>query len=635
MKTNRYSLFNRIRKAGLLEVMSKLIQLGIEYLFFLCHKTSPCQTGSRYRDPLGKIKCTSLPASFNTDQEIFLLDRFIPADYPKIWKHDPVTGYQFPDIWGKSYLLGKMYKHAKIKYTRTVNRFNHAISFAYFSPDELGDQLLSWIDENKYLYGINWSDSLDIGVRLIHWSIALRYMTDSVSKESMEIISKSVSNQASFIKRNLSEGSSANNHLIGELFGLFVSYASFPELKNSHTLLSYAQRRIEEEFSKQFFNDGMNREQTISYLRWLLEYGCIVAIIGEQNNKPFSDHFLSTLNKGALFLSENINYNGEINLFGDCGMESSTDLLAISFQTINIFQSTINLIAHFTKDKQLIGRATPMTSREAALLSPLLEDNFSCNNQKPRISSIYRESGYAFLRCGNGIKNDFSIAFKAGNMGFPGTCAHAHADQLSFTLSCMGKQILVDPGSYTYYTWGLEARRFFRGTQAHNTVFIDGLDQAEYGGPMLWMTQAEGRIISFKNNECMCRVRGEHTGYKRLYDPVSHVREIKLDKIKKYIKLTDSLISKKPHSFELNFLFHPNCHVTAEKNGFRIIREDVSLFIQLEGKMNVQLRKGDETSYRGWYSPAFGEKKSCFYLSGQTTQSSLSHTTMIKFYNQR
>lgn len=624
-----------MRKAGLQEVLSKLIRLGLEYLFFLSHKMSPCQTGSQYRDPLGKIKLTSLPASFNTDKKIFLLDRFIPADYPKIWKQDPVTGYRFPDIWGKSYLLGKMYKDAKIKYTRTVNRFNHAISFAYFSPDELGDQLLSWIEENKYLYGINWSDSLDIAVRLIHWCIALRYMEDNCSKELMETISKSVSNQTSFIKRNLSEGSSANNHLIGELFGLFVSYASFPDLKNSKSLLHYAQKRIEEEFSIQFFSDGMNREQTISYLRWLLEYGCIVAIIGKQNNTPFSDQFLSTLSKGALFLSENINYNGEINLFGDCGMESSTDLLGISFQTVNIFQSTINLIAHFTKDKHLNSRATPLTSREAVILSPLVEKKVSCNNQKPRISSIYRESGYAFLRCGNGLKNDLSIAFKAGNMGFPDTCAHAHADQLSFTLSCKEKQILVDPGSYTYYTWGLEARRYFRSTQAHNTIVIDGLDQAEYGGPMLWMTKAEGKILSFEDNGCMCSVRGEHYGYKRLSDPVRHDRTIKIDKIKKHIEITDFLVSRKTHSFELNFLFHPNCQVTAENNGFRIVRGSVSLFIQFERKIDVQLLKGDKTSYRGWYSSAFGEKKSCFYLSGKTTQSNFSHTTTITLYNQK
>ena len=70
----------------------------------------------------------------------------------------------------------------------------------------------------------------------------------------------------------------------------------------------------------------------------------------------------------------------------------------------------------------------------------------------------------------------------AGSFGLDPLYAHAHADALSFNLSYGGRQFLVDPGTYCY-DWS-EWRRYFRSTAAHNTVRIDGLDQAVQDGPM-------------------------------------------------------------------------------------------------------------------------------------------------------
>ena len=39
---------------------------------------------------------------------------------------------------------------------------------------------------------------------------------------------------------------------------------------------------------------------------------------------------------------------------------------------------------------------------------------------------------------------------------------------------------MVDPGRYTYSESGPNWRRWFKGTAAHNTVTVDGLDQTPY-----------------------------------------------------------------------------------------------------------------------------------------------------------
>ena len=65
----------------------------------------------------------------------------------------------------------------------------------------------------------------------------------------------------------------------------------------------------------------------------------------------------------------------------------------------------------------------------------------------------------------------------------PAVRGHSHADTLSLVLRQGQEQILIDPGTYTYVADPLWRDRF-RGTAAHNTVRIDGLDQGIPSGTL-------------------------------------------------------------------------------------------------------------------------------------------------------
>jgi hypothetical protein len=79
---------------------------------------------------------------------------------------------------------------------------------------------------------------------------------------------------------------------------------------------------------------------------------------------------------------------------------------------------------------------------------------------------------------------DIHIVVKAGPFG-EGSGGHSHSDVLSLTVRQAGRDLLIDPGTFTYVADPVERDRF-RGSAAHNTVRIDGRDQATPAGPFRW-----------------------------------------------------------------------------------------------------------------------------------------------------
>ena len=72
--------------------------------------------------------------------------------------------------------------------------------------------------------------------------------------------------------------------------------------------------------------------------------------------------------------------------------------------------------------------------------------------------------------------------------------AHGHADALSLLLQRRTAPCADRSGTYTYST-DEQWRRYFRGTRAHNTVTIDGLDQAVQDGPMAWSLPFDTHLV--------------------------------------------------------------------------------------------------------------------------------------------
>ena len=83
-----------------------------------------------------------------------------------------------------------------------------------------------------------------------------------------------------------------------------------------------------------------------------------------------------------------------------------------------------------------------------------------------------KDGGLVVLRSGRR-----RLTMDVGPLGYLSIAAHGHADALAVTLSSEGHDLIVDPGTASYYgnpAW----RSAHRSTRAHPTVCVDGLDQS-------------------------------------------------------------------------------------------------------------------------------------------------------------
>jgi len=140
-------------------------------------------------------------------------------------------------------------------------------------------------------------------------------------------------------------------------------------------------------------------------------------------------------------------------------------------------------------------------------------------------SQLFPDTGIAII-----CRGDIHIVVDAGPFG-PWGSGHSHSDTLSLTVRVGGREILIDPGTYTYTDprW----RNLFRGSAAHNTIRIAGADQAVPVNAFRWKDQPHVRILNWETAasedriEAECQYRGfTHRRSIRFQEPdVLYIRD--------------------------------------------------------------------------------------------------------------
>jgi uncharacterized heparinase superfamily protein len=365
--------------------------------------------------------------------------------------------------------------------------------------------------------GLNWKSPLEAGIRLISWAYTflLLQAAPQAARRFHHVLGQTIYQHQYFIRTLYAKHSSANNHLIGEMAGLYVAAVCWPWYRESHTWRALVRRELCEEITRQVEADGVGKERATEYQVW-----------------------------------------GQ----------------------------------------------TPAEVPLAPIPTP--GDGLHA----------FPQGGYYVLAANRGSDDEMVVVFDAGPLGFDPLYAHGHADALSFWLSYGGREFLIDPGTFCYYTheaW----RAYFRSTAAHNTLRIDGTDQSVPGGRFLWCHTAHCRAEHVEDTQDYVAVDGYHDGYQRLADPVIHRRGLRLQKKSGTLVITDRLECQGSHDVEVFFHFSEQCQVwQVGGNSFEALNGTKRLCLHLDAQLHPTLYRGAEQPISGWVSRTFGVKKPAFTL---------------------
>jgi hypothetical protein len=203
------------------------------------------------------------------------------------------------------------------------------------------------------------------------------------------------------------------------------------------------------------------------------------------------------------------------------------------------------------------------------------------------------------------------MVIDAGPQG-TGRCGHGHADALSIKLSFCDRPWLVDAGTFCYIGPGDE-RNTFRGTRAHNTLSVDGLDQAVSEGPFAWSSLPNTKVDSWIAAPTFTLLEASHSGYERLPQPVRH-RRVVFHIHDGFWLVRDVAEGSGSHLLETSWHFAPDLDVSPQGKAFvaapareRSADPDGVTHLTLLPVANSQWKSEVLSEY---VSPAYGAKVS-------------------------
>ncbi|WP_347258611.1 alginate lyase family protein [Methylocaldum sp.] len=494
--------------------------------------------------------------------------RWAWAPDPGIWHVAPDTGHVWPQTFFGSiaYRQGNPYGDARVVWE--PSRLQQLVNLALLANAdedrareavELMEAVLdSWVKANPPLTGIHYVSAMECALRVIAACHALDLTRDRLTapEQTWGNLLRLVSSHAPLIAKRLSLHSSAGNHTVAEAAGLVYAGTLFPELPDAFRWRTRGLRILQHEAERQVLPDGGGIEQAFWYQLFIVDLLGLVEALLEHRRHRVPRALADAVRRGRRFLRALADGPDDLPRIGDCD-----DGYALS--------------RHLR-----ISWSGPAPAENPA---------------------IFPNTGYTVVR-GRG-ERPVRLIFDHGPLGMPPAHGHAHADALSLHVTFGGSELLIDPNTYTYTgdpTW----RRWFRSTAAHNTVRVDGRDQARQETSFQWSNGHDASLVKCHRDESgRILLLARHDGYRRL--GITHWRAIAFDG-SDHLLIRDYLAGQGHHVAEL--IWHLGVEAAPAGAGFVLSGNDIGARLDLAGGV-MTLHRGETDPILGWQSPCYGVRK--------------------------
>jgi hypothetical protein len=546
------------------------------------------------------------------------------------WRRDPASGVEtgLPYFRRVPYLDASRTGDHKVVWE--LNRHQHLTLLAQASVvcerteffEELLRQWESWVEQNPFQRGINWASALEVGIRALAWIWIYHLTGDRMNALQRRRFLQELYRHGRHLETNLSFYFSPNTHLLGEAVALHCLGTLFPALPRSARWAELGGRVVRNELKRQMQADGAYFEQSVYYHVYALDLFLWHAIVGRRGQE-LQEEFQRILELMAGYLDAIMGPQRRLPLIGD---DDGGRLFFPSVSPEHYGRATLATCG------QLLGRPEwakdPEDAQRQAIwwLGPAGRlDSAQAGERRAVKRSRDRQGGVPagahtaqlrmresrevaapgesveetrlFSDSGSVVwaRGEFWVLIQAGGFGAL-RAGHSHSHGLSLIARRGDEDLLIDPGTFTY-TSEPRWRRWFRGSAAHNTVRVNGLDQAPQNGPFSWAgkplvamelwqpDRREPRLVA------SCRYHGAEVRHRRYFALSGEDVLFVLDEI------------RAPRRAVCEQFWHPGGAVEQlSDRAFRIGRRTQLVLTHPAG-----LEEGGEN---GWRSRAYGQKES-------------------------
>lgn len=399
--------------------------------------------------------------------------------------------------------------------------------------------MLDWIDTNPPTSKGFWKDiwfPYSVSLRCVLWMQQLARHGADISSAARSTIERSVVLQISWLTNHL-ETDIGGNHLIKNAKALLWAAAYF-EGKQADRWRERGVALLMRELPVQILADGFQYERSLSYHSQV--FADLLEIYARAADEQLSARLHPVLERMAPILADLTHPDATPALFNDSGI----DMAYAPGLCLDMWESL--------------------------------------SGQRPSPSAVfaYRDAGYFGAR-----DEQLYCVADCGAIGPDELPAHGHGDVFGFELSLLGRRLIVDQGVFEY-TAG-PRRQASRSAACHNTLCLDGADQAEFFSRFRVGRRPRVRLHGFTPSEDGFRLDGEHDGFAHLEGAPRHRRAFTL--MRGSLRIEDHISGSSGRGARISFLLHPEVDaVTESDHRIRLTRDGASAVLTSTTRLEIE-----------------------------------------------
>ena len=570
--------------------------------------------------------------------------------FPPRWHADPIHDQEFPKNrhWSQISDFGA----GDVKLVWETNRFAFVFPLvrAFWRTGdehyaELFWQLIeSWREANPPETGVNWKCGQEISLRVMAWCFGVYGFKASAATTPtrLAMLAQMIAVSGLRIESNIGYAlSQRNNHGLSEAMGLWTIGSLFPEFVDSKRWAASGKQLLESQAVELIYDDGAFSQHSMNYHRVMLHDYLWSIRLGDVLQQPFSDSLRDRIAKAGDFVFQlQDELTGRVPCYGQ---DDGALILPLNNLDYRDYRPVVQATSFLTTG-QCRYDSGPWDEDLLWLFGVKKTSNQKVRDVRSGVGELRSSQSGSICNLETTSRSDFEapvggyVSIRASD-GYAVTRAAtfhhrpSQADMLHVDIWWRGENIVIDPGTYSYNSpppWNNP----FSHTSFHNTVTVDGKDQMERAGRFLWLPWLKGKSFG-RNVTCLGDVscwNGEHDGYRRLPDPVTHRRGLVRLGAEHWL-VVDSLSGRQSHDYRLHWLLADGPFKTDQAENSIELQTPEGLYrlaiASSSSAVKFTVTRAAADSAIGWRSTYYHSVEPALSASFESTSSEIVFATLL------